>query len=222
MKQKLIAFVAAAIFFAACNNEKKGEESKNDATTSSTTTTEDMSKDEPWVPVDSATMMAKMMEYGTPGPMHALMASWNGTWTGETTMWDYEGATPSKSTGTAVNTMIMDGKYQSTKHSGSMMGMPFEGQSIMAFDNATKKFTSTWIDTWSTGIMTMTGSWDDASKTLSLSGKTPDICRPGKECTLREVFKVIDDNTQLMEMYGPDPKTGKEMKMMEMKITRKK
>ncbi len=103
-----------------------------------------------------------------------------------------------------------------------MMGMAFEGMSLMAYDNAIKKFTSSWIDTWSTGIMNMSGSWDEATKSITLSGTMPDICRPGKECTMREVYKVADDNTHIMEMYGPDPKTGKEMKMMEIKFTRKK
>jgi hypothetical protein len=37
---------------------------------------------------------------------------------------------------------------------------------------------------------------------------------------LREIFKVIDDKNQLMEMYGPGP-DGKEYKMMEIKLTRK-
>jgi hypothetical protein len=30
------------------------------------------------------------------------------------------------------------------------------------------------------------------------------------------------DNNEFMEMYGPDPKTGKEYKMMEIKYSRKK
>jgi hypothetical protein len=33
---------------------------------------------------------------------------------------------------------------------------------------------------------------------------------------------MVDDNTQVMEMYGPDMKTGKEYKNMEIKFTRKK
>ncbi len=215
MKRIALTICAASILLFSCNDEKKADDATKE-------TTDTIKKDEPWVVVDSATMMAKMMEYGTPGPMHQLLTSWNGTWNGETTMWDYEGAAPQKSNGTAVNSMIMGGKYQSTKHSGDMMGMPFEGMSITAYDNATKQFTSTWIDTWSTGIMTMTGSWDEASKTLSMSGSYPDIFRPGRECTMKQVMKVIDDNTQHMEMYGPDSKTGKEFKMMEMHMTRKK
>lgn len=215
---KRVFFICAiAMSLFACNNAAKTETTSEDSTTKDQT-----KKDEPWVPVDSATMMNAMMAYGTTGPMHAMLASWNGTWNGETTMWDYEGATPNTSTGTAVNTMIFDGRYQSSKHTGNMMGMPFEGHSIMGYDNAQKKFVASWIDTWSTGIMTSSGNWDEATKTLTLTGTMPDLVRPGKECTFREVFTVVDDNTHTMEMWSPDPKTGKEFKMMVIKMTRKK
>lgn len=216
MKKIILTACAAMFLLTACNDE-----TKTDAASTGEAIPE-VKKEEAWVPVDSATMMKAMMEYGTPGKMHEMLASWNGTWTGETTMWEYEGATPQKSTGTAVNTMIMGGKYQSTKHSGNMMGMPFEGNSITGYDNATKKFVSTWIDNWSTGIMTMSGDWNESAKTLAMNGTYPDICRPGKECSMREVFTIVDDNTQKMEMYGPDPKTGKEFKMMEINLSRKK
>jgi hypothetical protein len=218
MKHLTIALCASSILFFSCNNN--GE--KADAPKTDSTKTEVKKTEEAWVPIDSATMMKAMMDYGTPGKMHQLLASWNGTWTGETTMWDYDGAAPQKSTGTEVNTMIMGGKYQSSKHTGDMMGMPFEGMSITAYDNATKQFVATWIDTWSTGILTMTGNWDEASKTLTLSGKCPDVCRPGKECEMREVFTVVDENTHKMEMYGADRKTGKEYKVMEINMKRKK
>ena len=176
--------------------------------------------DKPWTVVDTATMRQKMEEYGTPGPMHQLLASWDGTWTGETTMWEYEGGPAMKSSGTAVNKMMF-GKYQQSHHKGTMMGMPFEGESVTAYDNATKQFTSTWIDNWSSGIMTMTGNWDEGTKTLTQTGKYPDIFRPGRECTMRQELKVIDDKTHHFIMYGPDQKTGKEYKMMEIMMKKK-
>ena len=218
MKRVTLAiFAASLLLFFSCNNEKTA-----DATKESTVSTDNTpKKDEPWVPVDSATMMAKMMEYGTPGEMHKMLASWDGTWTGETTMWEYDGAAPKKSTGIGVNKMIMGGKYQHSTHKGEMMGMPFEGEGITAYDNSTKQFTSTWIDNWSTGIMTMKGNWDAGSKTLTFTGSYPDMFRPGKECHMKQVIKVIDDNTQQMDMYGPDQKTGKEYKMMEIVMKRK-
>jgi hypothetical protein len=219
MKKIILSACSAALVLIACNGSGESKENKKD---SGTAATAEVKKDDAWVPVDSATAMNAMIAYGTPGDMQKMLAASNGTWNSESTMWEYEGAAPQKSTGTAVNSMIMDGRYQLSKHSSNMMGMPFEGQSITGYDNALKKFVSTWIDNMGTGIMVMQGDWDAASKTMTMTGTIPDITRPGKQCSLREVFTIVDDNTQKMEMYGPDSKTGKEHKMMEINLTRKK
>jgi len=105
MKQKILVLCSATLLFVACSNDKTASESTTEPAAKVAEKTE-----EPWVPVDSATMMKNMMDYGTPGPMHEMLASWSGTWSGENTMWEYDGATPQKSTGTAVNTMNMGGK----------------------------------------------------------------------------------------------------------------
>jgi len=222
MRKNILLFGACALLFSACNNT--GDKSATTTTTDTTVAVKsgDTASEEPWVPVDSATMMKAMMEYGTPGDMHKMMASWNGTWNDELTTWDYEGAEPKKMKATTVNSMIMGGRYQSSKISGDMMGMPFEGSGMLAFDNSGKKFVSSWIDNWSTGIMMLSGPYDAGAKTITLTGKVPDICRPGKFCDTKEVMTIVDDNTQKMEMYGPDPKTGKQFKMMEIVSTRKK
>jgi hypothetical protein len=220
MKRIILTACSAMMLLIACNSGET-KETKTDSSSTSAATPE-VKKEEAWVPIDSATMMKAMMAYGTPGDMQKMMASWNGTWNGDMTMWESEGAAPQKMVGTAVNSMVLGGRYQSSKHTGNMMGMPFEGMSLMGYDNALKKFVSSWVDNWGTGIMMMSGPWDAATKTLTLTGSMPDICRPGKECSMREVFTIIDDNTQHMEMYGPDPKTGKEFKTLEIKMTRKK
>lgn len=221
MKKTFLSICTATVLLIACNNNGETKDIKNDSASTTVSTTESKSN-EAWMPIDSATRMKAMIEYATPGKMHEILASWNGTWNSESTFWDYEGAPSQKSTGTAVNSMIIGGHYQSSKHTGNMMGMPFEGMSITGYDNAKKQFVSTWIDNWGTGIMNMSGTWDEATKTMTLTGTMPDICRPGKECSLKEVFTVIDNNTQNMVMYGPDPNTGKEFKVMEMKMSRKK
>lgn len=215
MQIKTLTVCTALLVFISCSNDKTKSESKEESTKSE-------NKEEAWVVVDSATMMKNMMDYGTPGNMHKMMASWEGTWSGDMSMWEYDGAAPQKMVGTAVCSMILGGRYQTSVHTGDMMGMPFEGHEILGYDNATKQFVSTWVDNWSTGMMTMTGPWDEATKSMTLTGTTPDINRPGKECHFREKITIIDDNTHQMEMWGPDPKTGKEYKMMEIKATRKK
>ncbi len=219
MKRITLTLCAATMLLFACNNGGSDDKAKTDST--GTTSTE-VKKEEAWVPVDSATMMKAMMDYGKIGPMQQMLASWNGTWNGDMTMWNNEGAPPQKTTGTSVNSMVLGSRYQVSHHNSNMMGMPFEGMETIGYDNAAKEFEATWIDNFGSGIMVMRGPWDEATKTMTLTGTEPDICRPGKTCTMRETFKIIDYNTQKMEMYGPDPKTGKEFKMMEINMTRKK
>lgn len=52
---------------------------------------------------DSATMMKNWQMCMTPGDMHKMMASWDGNWTAEITMWEKPDVPPMKSMGTAVN-----------------------------------------------------------------------------------------------------------------------
>jgi hypothetical protein len=99
------------------------------------------------------------------------------------------------------------------------MVMPYEGTSTTGYYNIKKVFFTTWMDNMSTMIMNMEGNWDDATKTINFKGKM--ICPGnGKECEMREVYKMVDNNHHLMEMYGPDMQTGKEYKSMEIKFTR--
>ena len=219
MKHTAFLTLAATLLLVSCNNSGDNKSTNSDSTG---TNKSEVKKDEPWVPIDSATMGKAMMDYAKVGKMQEMLASWNGTWNTESTMWMSEGDAPVKATGTSVNSMILGGRYQSGKNTGNMMGMPFEGVSTVGYDNAAKQFISTWIDNMGTGMMIMKGPWDESTKTMTLSGTMTDICRPGKECSFKEVFTVIDDNTQKMVMWGPDPKTGKEYKMMELTFTRKK
>jgi hypothetical protein len=213
MKNLLLAAVAAFVFIAC-------DKAKIDVKTSSNTT--DSTSNEEWKPVDSAKATKAWMEYATPGEMHAMLAKADGNWVGDTKMWMENGSQPMMSKSEATNKMVFDGRYQMSTHKGDMMGMPFEGISIVGYDNSKKKFVSSWIDNMGTGIMNMEGIWNASTKSIEFKGKMTDPSRPGKECNVREIFTFIDDNTQKMEMYGPDAKTGKEFKTMEIKYTRKK
>jgi len=219
MKKTTFLIFATTLLLISCNSSSDSKSTNSDSTGTNKT---EVKKDEAWVPVDSVTMEKAMGEYMKLGKMHEMLASWNGTWTTESTMRMSENDAPTKSTGTTVNTMILGGRYQSSKSTSNMMGMPFEGMGTVGYDNASKQFISTWIDNMGTGIMIMKGPWDEATKTMTLSGTMTDICRPGKECHFKEIFTVMDDNNQKMEMWGPDSKTGKDFKMMEITFTRKK
>jgi hypothetical protein len=221
MKRITLTICAAAFLLASCKDEKKTEEPIKAEPTVSSTENDAKPKEEPWVAVDDSTSMKNWMAYATPGEPHKMLAKSNGTWKGEVTMWTAADAPPSTSTMTMVNKMVMDGRYQVSEAKGNMMGMPFNGMSTTGYDNYKKVFISTWFDNMGTGIMKTEGPWDEATKSTTLTGKGFDPGN-GREYDFKEVYKIIDDNNQLMEMYGPDPKTGKQFKTMEIKLTRKK
>lgn len=164
--------------------------------------------------------MKNWMEYMTPGDIHKMIASWDGEWTGDINMWMSPDAPPSKTTGTVTNKMGLGGRYQIANYTGSFNGMPFEGMSILAYDNAKKAFESIWVDNMGTGVMHLQGKWDAATKTIILTGPMVDPMT-GKEMKIKETFKIVDADTQIMSMYAPGP-DGKEFKNMEITYKRKK
>lgn len=213
MKKTALLFAVVAMI--SCNNASETPTTPP----ADTATAAAPPKEEPAPQLDSATMMKKWMEYMTPGDMHKWMASMDGKWTTENTMWMDPSKPPTKSTGSCVNKMILGGRYQESTHTGDMGGMPFEGHGTLAYDNTKKVFISTWIDNMGTGIMTMEGTYDDATKTLNMKGTCVD-CTTGKNCEMRETVKFTDDKNQFMEMYMT-PAGGSEFKTMEIKLTKK-
>jgi hypothetical protein len=210
-----MALLCAAI---ACNDASTDAsiESKADTSASNSAAITDQT---PTVK-DSAAMMKAWMDYMTPGAMHSMIAKDDGVWTADITMWMTPDAPPTKSTGTATNKMILGGRYQQSTFKGNFNGMPFEGISTLAYDNAKKVFVNTWIDNMGTGIMSMEGTYDSANNVINFSGKTTDPTT-GKDCMMRQTFKQVDENTQRMEMFATYP-GGKEYKSMEMTYKRKK
>src|SRR6266487_6138070 len=166
----------------------------------------------------SQEQMQKWMEYMTPGAMQQMLAKADGSWNEELTMWETPDAAPQKMTASCENKMILGGRYQESTSTGNYNNMPFEGHSLVGYDNIKKAFQSTWIDNMGTGIIHMEGTYDPSTKTITLTGKEMDPMS-GKEMDIKQTMNFIDDNTQLMDMYTT--KDGKEFKMMEIKFTRK-
>jgi len=164
--------------------------------------------------------MQAMMAAGTPGKMQEYLAGDAGTWRGKTTMTMYPGAEPATSECTSTVTPIMDGRYVKVEMAGEMPGMgAFTGFGIAGFDNVSQKFVSTWIDNQSTGIGYGTGELSPDGKTLTweFNFNCPITKKP---TVMREVDTVTGPNSKTLEMFGPDPKTGKEFQMMTIELTK--
>jgi hypothetical protein len=168
--------------------------------------------------MDPQAMMEMYKKLAAPGEPHKVFASLAGSWTTKSKEWMEPGKPPTESTGTAEMKMLLDGRFLYQAYNGQMMGQPFSGIGIDAYDNITKKYVTAWMDTMGTGIFIMEGTASDDGKTITLKGSHPEP--GGGQMSHRAVWKIIDQNTQTFDMYGTHH-GGKEMKVMEITYTRK-
>jgi len=98
------------------------------------------------------------------------------------------------------------------------MGQPFEGKSTLGYNNASKEYTSTFIDNMGTGMMVVTGKYNEKNRTVEFKG---DMVNPvnGKKTPYREVYSIVDANTRKIEMF--DTKNEQEYKSMEIVMKKK-
>ena len=174
-----------------------------------------------------AEMMQMMMENGKLNENHKLLGQFAGDWTYAVKMWMAPDQPPSESKGTMSRKAEMGGrffiahatgKFQMPGPDGKMMDMDFKGMSIEGYDNAKKKFVSSWIDSMSTGIMLSEGAYDAASKTFTFHAHYD--MAPGVQTKIRETLQITDKDHHVMTWY--ETRGGQEVKTMEISYTRKK
>ena len=157
---------------------------------------------------------------GTPGKMHEILTRDAGTWKGTSTMWMAPDTEPVKSACTSKVTPMMDGRFIKVEMSGEMPGMgPYSGFGLYGYDNVSQQFSAMWIDNHGTGMMTGTGklSADNKSVTWNYTYNCPITKKP---TPMRDIETFTGPNSKKLEMYGADPKSGKEYKMMSIELTR--
>lgn len=172
-------------------------------------------------------MMKQMMELAKPGDNHKLLTDTTGTFSYTVKFWMDPSGQPQESKGTATRKSTFDGRYimgdytgqmQMPGSDGKMKSVTFHGHGIDGYDNAKKKFVSSWIDNMGTGIMELYGDYDPASKSITYTGE--EEMMPGMKTKVREVIKLTDKDHMGFEFY--EDRGGQEVKTMEIAYTRKK
>jgi hypothetical protein len=178
---------------------------------------------------DQSQMMAMMMELAKPGENHKILQGLAGSWnyTGKYWMSPDPSAPPTEYAGKTIRKAIMGGRYVQAEHGGKMQmpgpdgkmtDMEFKGMEIAGYDNAKKKYVSSWIDNMGTGIMQSEGTYDSATKSITYAAEYEMM--PGMKTRFREVLKIPDNDHHTLEMY--EDRGGKEVKVMEITYTRQK
>jgi len=172
-------------------------------------------------------MMKQMMEMSKLNENHKLLSAMNGNWNFAIKMWmnPDPNAKPQESKGTATRKDVMGGRYvmmdvtgkmQMPGADGKMKDVQFKGMGVEGYDNAKKKFVSSWIDNMGTGIQFSEGTYDPATKTFTYTSEIEMM--PGMKTPVREVIKVPDSNHMALEWY--ENRGGQEKKTMEIAYTR--
>lgn len=169
--------------------------------------------------MDAQAMMEVYQKLAVPAAPHKMLAKLAGEWTTTTRAWMEPDKPPMEGTGTCKQTMLLGGRYLQQEYAGEMMGNSFTGINLIAYDNHTQKYASAWIDSMSTGIYCFEGMASPDGKTITQECSYDD---PVKGPTAwRSVTHFVDENTLDYVMYLT-PQGGKEEKIMEMTVRRKR
>jgi len=155
---------------------------------------------------DAAAAQAAFLESLKLVPEHAYLKKHLGKWTTEMKTYFEDPSNPTVAAGSATFTELFGGRYVRQEYKGAFAGLPFEGIGVTGFDKTKKKYVSTWVDNFETGILTMEGTYDEKTSTLTEVGTSH---TPEGEMKMKNVTKDIDKDTMVFSMYMVQP-DGKE------------
>ena len=164
-------------------------------------------------------MMETWAKFSNPGEHHQHFSEMVGNWTHTVTMWMAPDAPPMESTATSTSELSMDGRWLEEMFSGTMWGMPFEGQNLLGYDNFRNEYISIWRDNLSTAPMISRGTYDPATKTLTMTASVDDFMSGARDVPVRQVITSPDATHSTMEMYMPAP-DGSEFLTMRIESTK--
>ncbi len=173
------------------------------------------------IDMSSPEAMAKMEQYGKPGADHKVLEPFVGNWTYTVQSWMKPGDKPEQSFGKNQNSWTMDGRFLKQEVSGKWAGQPFKGIGYTGFDKVRGEYQSIWLDNMMTGMMTASGNYNPATKTITQTGEFSCPITGDKNMWYRSELTMIDNDHHKYSAFGKDEK-GKEFKTMEISYQRVK
>jgi hypothetical protein len=119
---------------------------------------------------------------------------------------------PETATGHAEVKAILGGRFVEEHYDSVIFGKPYQGQGVTGYDTRTKKFVSSWVDTWGTWITVEEGTADATGKTLTLTAQDYDSAT-GKTRPVKFIYSIDTNDHHVMRMY--EQIQGKETLTME-------
>ncbi|MDX1625359.1 MAG: DUF1579 family protein [Wenzhouxiangellaceae bacterium] len=166
-----------------------------------------------------AGMMEAWEEASEIGAAHRRLAEQVGDWHAELTMWMTPDAEPEHTTSAVTRHTELGGRVLRETWAGDFLGAPFEGVGRIGYDNVTEQYWSTWTDNWSTGLMVMSGDYDESEDRYEFHGEYIDPAS-GETVRMRSVWTFPSATTEKMDTYESRG-NGEERLTMRVKMTRR-
>ena len=147
-----------------------------------------------------------------PGPELKLLKESEGAWDATIK------STGGDSKGTSTCKVGLNGLWLLEHFKGDFGGMTFEGRGATSYDATKKKYINVWIDSMSASPMVSEGSYDKATKTMTLVGNMPMPDGKTMKVTLVTVAKDANTKTFTLKGSGPD---GKDLEMIQITYKRR-
>jgi hypothetical protein len=115
--------------------------------------------------------------------------------------------------------MDLGGLWLVEDFTGDFGGMSFHGRGMTSYDAAKKKYVMVWVDSFTTDVSVLEGTFDASGKIQTMTGE---MAGPGgAKMKVTIITEHKDKDNAVMTMRGPGP-DGKEMEMMKVSYTRRK
>lgn len=149
---------------------------------------------------------------------HQLLARSTGAWTGHATMTFSPTAPPITSTSMLTNTMAMGGLFQVSEIIYTIGGQRMRGIRVTGYDADKKIFTRAMIQDGGNGVA-MEGPWDEATHSITMRYQQVNSAT-GRASSMKEVYTIVDENTEILEIYRVGENQSQETKILHVKWTR--
>ena len=156
-----------------------------------------------------------------PSDGHAVLGRFVGAWQHTVRWWLSSEAEPAMSSGTNINEWILGKRFLRQTVKGNAMGQVFEGLGITGFDNVGNEYTSVWMDSLGTGMMSAKGRYDAASNTITEPGSFSDPMTGETDRHFRGLWTLRDRDHYSYEMFVKRS-DGEEFRAMQINYTRTK
>ena len=108
---------------------------------------------------------------------------------------------------------VLEGKFWRHTYEGEIQGKPRHGEELIAFNSITKKWQSTWIDSFHMNYALMASEGDSIEGGVDLFGKY-DVGEGHPRWGWRTVYRLVSDDQLEIVAYNVSPQ-GDEAKALE-------